>query len=136
MIIIGSDYYKRELRAEKDDLANYEKRKSQLETIRNNYSVFDGYAADLNSYCSASSSSMQCGVVISGGSNDTGILFRNQDNGSWDENMANSRNYINVELRAVQDRINELQASINRLNKTIASEEKMEKELKEKSQTC
>lgn len=125
---MSSAFYKRQLRTTRDNLADYKKRKSQLEDIRNSYSAFDGCAADLNQYCSSASYHIQCGIVISGGSNDSGSLFSGRDSGSGDGNISSSRNWINSEIRRVQDKIDELNRSVNRLNTTIALEEQRERE--------
>lgn len=132
---MNSAAYKRQLSGKKGALSDYKKRRSQLETIRSGFSAFDGPAADLNRYCSAVSSDIQSGITVSGGFNDAGAMWRERDSGTGDVNLSSSKNYINLEIQQVQEKIDELNRTIDNLSTTIAREEKKEKEEAKKKKT-
>lgn len=130
---MSSQYYKSLLKTAKSSLSEYKKRKEQLESIRDSYSIFDSCAIDLNDCCSSALSSSCLGIMISGGgSNDASSVFGKYDSGSSDDNLSYSKSYINAEIRRVQDKIEELGSNINSYNTSIDREEKREKEASEK----
>jgi hypothetical protein len=135
---MSSQYYKGLLKTAKGNLSDYKKRMGQLEIIRDNYSILDSYATDLNKCCSTTLSNSYSGIKVSGGSNDASLVFGKQDSGSGDNNLSSSRSYINAEIRRVQDKIDELERNINSYNTSITQEERKEKEAAEKakSQNC
>lgn len=132
---MSSQYYKNLLKTAKGSLSEYKKRKEQLEAIRDNYSMFDSYATDLNDYCSSALSHSYSGIIISGGSNDASSVLGKHDSGSGDDNLSYSKSYINTEIRRVQDKIDELGRNINSYNTSIAREEKKEKEAAKKAKS-
>lgn len=132
IVYMSSQYYKNLLKTVKSNLSEYKKRKVQLEEIRDNFSMFDDYAIDLNNYCSSALNNSYLGIMISGGSNDASSIFGKYDSGSGDNNLSYSRSYINTELRRVQDKIDEMERNINLYKNSIVQEEKKEKEAEKK----
>lgn len=130
-----SRYYKNLLSTAKTNLTNYKKRKSQLEAIRDDYSMFDGYATDLNNCCTLASTNSRLGIVISGGSNDVGSVFGRKDGGTADDYLSSSKEYIKAEIRRVNSKIEELERDIRSYNTKIKQEEEREEDEREK-QNC
>lgn len=124
---MSSQYYKRLLSSVNISLSGYRKRKSQLETIRDNYSLFDSYANDLNGYCDSCSINSSMGIVITGGSNDTSSVIGAKDEGAGDDNLSSSKEYIKAEIRNVNSKIEELERSSNYYNSKIRQEEQRER---------
>lgn len=125
---MSSAYYRSLLAAKRKELANYEKRKSQLQVILSGYSAFDNNASDLNQSCRNTLRGIQNGIKVTSGSNNAGEMWRKNDSGSGDEHLYNSRSYINSELRRVENKISELNRAIRSLIATIAREEARERE--------
>ena len=81
----------------------------------------------MNQNCRNASSSIQNAIWISGGSNDPWDLWGNMDGGTGDGNVWNSKACVETEIRRVDAKIAELNASINSLHNTIAREEARER---------
>lgn len=123
---MGSRQLKTQLRGTKNELANYKRRKEQLERIRDGYLVFDDYALDLNEDCTLASSNSSSGIVILGGSNDPGKIWSKKDNGSYDGQLLESKNYTNLEIQRVEQKITDLNSKIGNLESEIEQAEKQE----------
>lgn len=125
---MSSQYYKNLLRNAKGDLADYKKRKSQLEAIKNAYYGFENYATSLNDNCNALRTNMNIGIKLSGGKNDPTSVIGKSDAGAADINLFSSKDYINTEIRRVQGKIEELESDISSYKRSIEAEEQKEKE--------
>ena len=131
---MSSAYLKILKSSRKRELADYQRRKSQLETIRENYSAFDDYASDVNEYILRAADNGQDGIQISNGANTSRAALGGLDGGSGDSDLSSSRSYINAEITRVQNKIDELNKDIKRLSSQISDAEREEKEKAKENQ--
>ena len=125
---MSSAYYRAICREKERELRNYNHRKNELMKICGNYGAFDADALRLDKHSKTAADGMRYGILISGGSENPDMLFGMRDGGSGSGELSVSRDYVNAEIRRVEQIILELHDEISNLQRMIQQEEQREQE--------
>lgn len=130
---MSSAYYRRLKSDRERELRDYKKRKSQLESIKKDYtSAFENNASDINRQSRNVSEGIKSAIHTSGGSVSAADVWKNAESGLGDSDLSSSYTYTCAEYNRVVNRISDLEREIARLQNIIRQEE--EKERKEREE--
>ena len=126
---MSSAYYRSIKYDREKQLRDYQKRKSQLEDIRQNlYGDFDNNVFDINDRCVKVAGKIEDAIQIYGGSAAASAMWRRMDNGRSDWEMRSCLNNVSSEYGRVCQKITELEKEIRNLEGKIRQEEEAERQ--------
>lgn len=126
---MSSAYYRSIKYDREKQLRDYQKRKSQLEDIRQNlYGDFDNNVFDINDRCAKVAGKIEDAIQIYGGSAAASAMWRRMDNGRSDWDMSSCLNNVSSEYGRVCQKITELEKEIRNLEGKIRQEEEAERQ--------
>lgn len=130
---MSSLYLKSVKKGKENELRSYKRRRDQLTVIYSNITnCFNDNASDINRRCREAGNAILQGIQIqSGGGNRADVLWRSQEDGSYDSMLLQSLECISAEIRSVNLHIENLQREISRLDIQITDELQKERKQKE-----